>query len=296
MSNFSIHPDTRLGPVSLTVADLGRALRFYKDLLGLQSLRRQKGAETLGTAAGAPLVTLVENQRARAKPPRTTGLYHFAVLLPTRADLASTLRHLAENNYPIQGASDHGVSEAVYLADLDGNGIEIYSDRPKADWPWQQGELRMFTGPLNVEGLLREDDGQWRGLSGGTRIGHVHLHVAELAEAQHFYCDLLGFDLMQRFDSSALFLSAGGYHHHIGLNTWAGLGAPPPPPDAVGLRHFSIQFAHDRDLMETARRLEGAGIRLEHGGNGNTAAGGFFVRDPSENGLLLDLLSTDESQ
>jgi catechol 2,3-dioxygenase len=198
-------------------------------------------------------------------------------------------RRLAETRYPLQGAADHGVSEALYLADPDGNGIEIYRDRPQDEWPWQEDGLRMVTDPLDVDSLMAQRDGPWSGLPSATRIGHVHLHVADLAQAQRFYCDLLGFGLTQRYGQSAIFLSAGGYHHHIGLNVWAGVGAPPPPSDAVGLRFFTVYLPDGAELARVAERLRAADVPLAPVESGARAEDAFVVRDPAGNGILMDV-------
>jgi catechol 2,3-dioxygenase len=289
VSDFAIHPNTKLGPVALTVPDMARALQFYTDTLGLRTLQQRESVEVLGGDAGMPLVSLTETPDARPKPPRTTGLYHFAILLPSQRDLASVLRRLAETRYPLQGAADHGVSEALYLADPDGNGIEIYRDRPRDEWPWQADRLRMVTDPLDVDRLLAQRDDPWSGLPSGTRIGHVHLHVADLNQAERFYCDVLGFELMQRYGQSAIFLSAGGYHHHIGLNVWAGVGAPHPPSDAVGLRFFTVYLPDGAELARVAARLRAADVPLAPPERGARAAGAFVVRDPAGNGILMDV-------
>src|SRR5574341_1976790 len=233
-ASTSMHPDTRLGSVHLTVSDLDRSLQFYGSALGLRTRRREEAVAELGTGT-ASLLILWERAGAKPRPRHTSGLYHFAILLPSRADLARALQRLLEARYPIDGASDHLVSEAVYLADPDGNGIEIYADRSRRALPVRDGQLRMDTLPLDLEDLMNEVQAgppAATGLPEATRIGHIHLHVADLATAEAFYRDVLGFDLMVRYGSSASFLSAGGYHHHIGVNTWAGAGAPPPPPDA----------------------------------------------------------------
>jgi catechol 2,3-dioxygenase len=298
MAPFAIHPGTQLGLISLTVSDLARALRFYVSTLGLKTLDHQNGEAVLGTDGGGSLIALQERPHARRKPPHTTGLYHFAILLPRRTDLARVLRRLAEQGYPLQGASDHGVSEALYLADPDGNGIEIYTDRPRDDWPWQNNHLQMFTASLDLEDLLNQVDSQWSGLPPATRIGHVHLHVADLSAAQSFYADTLGFDLMQRYpavreldsDPSALFLSAGGYHHHVGVNTWAGIGAPPPPPDAVGLRYFSLLLPFETELASVIKRLTAAGIPLQNVNDAKRAPSAFLARDPTGNSILIDVV------
>jgi catechol 2,3-dioxygenase len=278
-----IHPDTSLGAVHLTVSALARSLEFYRGTLGFNVLRQDEAVAELGTGS-APLVVLSERPGATPKPPNTTGLYHFAILLPARADLARALRQLSDTHYPIQGASDHLVSEALYLADPDGNGIEIYADRPRSAWTYRSGQLQMATAALDVEGLMKElktDPRPWNGLPQATRIGHIHLHVSDLPAAEAFYRDVLGFDLVLRYGTSAGFLSAGGYHHHIGLNTWAGVGAPPPPPDALGLRWFTIAVPDRAEADGILRRAQAAGASHEDQPNGT------FLRDPSGNSMLV---------
>jgi catechol 2,3-dioxygenase len=226
---------------------------------------------------------------ARPKPARATGLYHFAILTPTRLALARSLRRLAEAQWPLSGASDHLVSEALYLDDPDGNGIEVYRDRPRDEWPRVGGKIRMATDPLDFDGVIAElerDDQPWDGLQPETTIGHVHLHVADLRAAEAFYHGVLGFDIITNYGGSALFVSAGGYHHHLGLNTWAGVGAPPAPPDAAGLRRFAIALP-DADALETvAARVRAAGIAAEQ------TEAGLTLRDPSQNGVLLTTRQT----
>lgn len=248
-----------LGAAHLTVADLPRALAFYRDILGFVARQTAPGVVALSAGPDAePIITLTEQPGARTKPARTTGLYHVAILLPSRLDLGRTLRRLVEMDYPLQGASDHLVSEALYLADPDGNGLEIYRDRERDEWPRVGGQLVMDTLPLDLRALIREaiaDGREWTGIAAGTRIGHVHLQVADLDEAVRFYRDMLGFDLVMRMGNSAAFLSAGGYHHHIGLNTWGTAGAPQAPADAVGLRSFDILLPEGTDLAAVTTRL-----------------------------------------
>jgi catechol 2,3-dioxygenase len=282
ISSTSIHPETVIGYVHLTVSDLERSLAFYQDILGFKLHRRDGDTAHLG-AGGPDLLLLTERPGARPRPSRSTGLYHFAILVPSRADLAQALLHFIETRTPLQGLSDHLVSEAIYLADPDENGIEIYSDRPHATWQFEGTQVRMDTKSLDVEGLLSElgRGDAWNGLSAETVIGHVHLHVANLAEAQAFYVGVLGFNIMQRYGSQALFVSAGGYHHHIGLNTWAGVGAHPPPSEAAGLRTFIIRLPNETELARLTSRLREAGLAFEE------ASDGVLVRDPSQNCLLL---------
>jgi catechol 2,3-dioxygenase len=269
-----------MGAVHLRVTDLDRAIGFYTDGLGLKLQNRDGDAARLGVG-GSELLALTGSPDA-AKPRGTTGLYHFAILVPSRRDLARSLRHLISRHVPLTGMSDHSVSESLYLSDPDGNGIEIYRDRPREEWLVVDGLLRMTTDPLDVESLLGESgpgDAPWTDLPPGTRIGHVHLHVAHLADSERFYSELLGFELRQRFGRSALFLAAGGYHHHIGLNTWAGVGAPPPPPGAVGLHHFEVLLPDADTLDLLLKRLRGAGVPIAETPGGGEAA------DPSGNAV-----------
>jgi catechol 2,3-dioxygenase len=276
-----IDPDTRIGAVHLTISDLRRSVRFYETHLGFLVHRRDDRTAWLG-AGGSDLLILSQCETA----PRvrgTTGLYHFAILVPSRADLARSLRRLVATDTIMQGAADHGVSEALYLADEDGIGIEIYRDRPRGQWPLVAGQLRMGADPLDLEALLTEagraESGA--GLAPDTVIGHVHLHVSRLEEAHAFYVDLLGFEQTQRYGPSALFVAAGGYHHHIGLNTWAGVGAPPPPPGAIGLKHFIVSLPDGAALAAIDERLRAAGVATE------SVERGLLIHDPAKNAILL---------
>lgn len=237
--------DTRIGAVSLTVRDLSTSLRFYTGILGLVEHRREREVSCLGPDGGRVLIELHERPNATAPPRRSTGLYHFAILVPSRAALGRSLRRLAEQRWPLSGASDHLVSEALYLSDPDGLGIEIYRDRPRDAWRNSNGELAMATDPLDLEGVYNESgaDTPWRGLERDTVMGHVHLHVSHLDTAEAFYCGQVGFEPIVRGYPGALFVAAGGYHHHVGLNTWKGAGAPPPPETAVGMRGFTVESA-----------------------------------------------------
>jgi catechol 2,3-dioxygenase len=235
-------PDSlRLGPVQLTVSDLDRSVPFYRDALGLRPRRRDDGVAALGTP-GEDLVVLHEQPGARPAG-RHAGLYHFALLHPSREELARALQRLAATRTPIDGAADHGVSEAIYLPDPDGNGIELYADRPRAAWPpAPAGEkVGMYTRALDLQGLLATVAGSEPvdHAPDGLRMGHVHLHVGGLDGARAFYVDLLGFEPMATLPS-ALFVAAGGYHHHVGVNTWRGEGVGPAPAGTVGLREWTI--------------------------------------------------------
>jgi catechol 2,3-dioxygenase len=274
---------TRMGAVHVTVADLERSLAFYRTVVGLEPLARSPARLSLG-AAGTELIVLVEERGATAAP-RHTGLYHFALLLPERRELAGWLAHAVRNRVPLVGLSDHFVSEAIYLTDPDGHGIEIYWDRPRAFWEHLVAS-RLTTMPLDVDSLLGELDGHepvpFTGLPSGTVMGHVHLKVARIPETIEFYRDGLGFGLMAALGSQAAFLSAGGYHHHVGANTWESEGAPPPPAGAAALRHATIVLPTVEDRDALMARLNESGRPPEE------TAEGPVVRDPSGNRLLLD--------
>ena len=276
-----IDASTRVGAVHLTIADLARSLRYYQSNLGLAVHRQDDRTAWLG--AGGPDLLVLEADAAARPVHGATGLYHFALLVPSRPDLARALRRLAATNTVMHGAADHGVSESLYLADPDGNGIEIYRDRPRDQWPFPGGRLRMVTEPLDFESLLAEagPSEDRAAMPAGTTMGHVHLRVANLADAERFYVDVIGFELMQRFGPAALFVAAGGYHHHLGMNTWESAGAPAPPPGAIGLRHFEVLLPDDAAVRDVLKRIEGAAIPTER------VADGWLLRDPSGNGLLL---------
>jgi catechol 2,3-dioxygenase len=277
-----IDPSTAVGAVHLTIADLARSLTYYQSSLGLAVHRQNDRTARLG-AGGPDLLVLEQHEHARPVH-GATGLYHFALLVPSRADLARALRRLAATNTVLQGAADHGVSESLYLADPDGNGIEIYRDRPRDEWPFPGGRLRMVTEPLDFESLLAEaGPEQDRGpMPAGTKMGHVHLRVANLADAERFYVEVVGFELMQRFGPGALFVAAGGSHHPLGMNTWESAGAPAPPPGAIGLRHFELLVPDAAALSKVAARVEAAGIPAER-----VDGGRLSLRDPAGNALEL---------
>ena len=283
----SIHPATTLGAVSLTVADLERASAFYEAAIGLRAVERAGDTVRLGANDQAPLVELVARPDAPLRPRGTTGLFHLAVLVPSRQDLARAVRRVVSAGWRFTGASDHLVSEAFYLDDPEGNGIEIYRDRPRKEWPHADGAPLMATDPIDFEGVMaslppEEADG---GAPAGTRIGHVHLQVADLAAAEGFYHDVLGFDVTVRGYPGALFVSAGGYHHHVGLNTWGTRGGPPPPPGARGLRRFEVVVPGGDELERVRGRIADAGIETRPDERG------VHVADPSGNALLVTAAS-----
>lgn len=275
-----IDPATTIGLVSLSVADLERSLAYYQERIGLHLLDRTSESATL-SVADVPLLRLHESPHARQQR-QATGLYHFALRVPTRHALAQMLDHLARTQTPIGGAADHIVSEALYLSDPDGHGIEIYRDRPREAWYDERGNFAMGTLPLDIDGLLRElpAEASWNGLAVGSDMGHIHLHVAHLAVAEQFYTTVLGFEQMAHMPSAS-FVSAGGYHHHIGMNTWAGVGVPAPAADAARLLSYEIVLPTQASLYTTLDRIRDASIPLEQ------HADGWLVRDPSANTIVL---------
>ena len=280
---MAIDPATALGAVRLQVADLSGLRGFYERVIGLRTLDDGGGTTRLGIEDGKPLVELVEKPDAPERPPGTTGLFHMAILVPSRADLARALERVANQGWRLSGASDHLVSEALYLADPEDNGIELYRDRPREEWSHEDGALQMATLPLDLPDLLGEARGDELAVQmpAGTRVGHVHLQVSDLSAAEAFYCDVLGFEVMVRSYPGALFVSAGGYHHHVGLNTWAGEGAPPPPPGSRGLERFELIAGSEGELEQVAGRAEAAGIDSER------QDGELLLQDPSGNRVAL---------
>jgi catechol 2,3-dioxygenase len=291
-TEFSIHPATRLGPVSLTVANLDNQVAFYQQALGLRLHWREGNQAGLG-AGGNDLLRLTE--RPNLKRYRgVTGLYHFAVLFPNRRELARAVARLFALRYR-NHPTDHIMTKTTYLDDPEGNGIELYAESPEeGTFAIENGEFvtRRTDGTLSdgrealdVEalfGLLRDDDRLDVPLPPETRIGHVHLHVHDVAEAVAFYHGLLGFDVMgQSPKFQAAFVSAGGYHHHLGLNTWQGQGAPPPPPDAAGLDYFTVCLPNVAELETILGRVRAAGRPIE------SQANGWLMHDPSRNALVL---------
>jgi catechol 2,3-dioxygenase len=273
---------TRMGPVHLIVADLARSLDYYERAIGLRQHSRDGDTATLG-AGGESLLVLSE--RPGAQPARGhSGLYHFALLLPERVDLARWLAHAARERVPLAGLSDHFVSEAVYLSDPDEHGIEIYWDRPREVWQGRVAQ-RMTTLPLDTTSLLAELPGTasepFDGLPRATTMGHVHLRVAEIGPTVAFYRDVLGFGLMAELGSHAAFLSAGGYHHHLGANIWESAGAGQPPEGTATLRHATVLLPDAAALDVVLARVGEAGAELLG------ASDGVLVRDPSGNPLLL---------
>ena len=275
-AGYRLPEATRLGAVRLQVADLTRSLGFYGEMLGLRVLEQGATSATLAAHGDDGALIVIEEQRGARRAGRgLLGLYHFAILLPDRAALGRFVRHLATTGV-LTGGSDHLVSEAFYLTDPDGLGIEVYADRPRSTWCRQGRELMISTDPADVSGLLAvAGDSPWTGMPAGTVIGHLHLHVGDLAMASAFYSDGLGFDRMTWRYPGALFMGAGGYHHHLGTNTWASSSARPPAEGDAQLLEWTIELPTVDDVAEAARSLDAAGYPVDAMGDGHAA-----LRDP----------------
>jgi catechol 2,3-dioxygenase len=278
---MEIAPEAGMGAVELTVADLDRTLDYWQRQVGLRVLDRGEGRASLGT--DTELLRFVEEPGARPDTGHT-GLYHVALLVPDRVSLARWLAHAARDRVSLTGLSDHAVSEAIYLRDPDHHGIEIYADRPRDAWDGRVLQL-MTTQPLDAENLLGELDNPagepFDGLPNGTVVGHTHLRVADVDDTVAFYRGLLGFGVMAQLGPSAAFLSAGGYHHHIGANIWESAGASPAPPGTATLRYATILVPDRDELDRVAGRVADAGQEPEQHDEG------VLVRDPSGNALVL---------
>ncbi|MFV2048309.1 VOC family protein [Metabacillus sp. YM-086] len=259
LENYTGVMEPRIGYVELQVSNLDRSLTFYEELIGFQLLEQDEKTATLTTNGLVPQLILKEEESFVERPPGTTGLYHFAIVVPTRKDLALSTKHLLESGYPIQGASDHQYSEAVYLADPDNNGIEIYVDRDSSQWIRDEnGGYVGATNPLDAENLFAEIKGNtWNGLPSKTRIGHMHLQISNIEESERFYVEALGLRIVAK-DTHMLFVSKDEYHHHIGMNIWAGKGLPVPPKNALGLKFFTLHFTEEEynDAKENLDQLK----------------------------------------
>ncbi|MCY9153477.1 VOC family protein [Bacillus haynesii] len=273
-----IHPGTELGYVKLKVSRLERSVSFYRDVIGFQVLKRDGKTAEFTVDGKNPLLIIEEIPNAVVLPERSAaGLYHFAILLPNRKQLGRAVKHLIRSGIEL-GQGDHLVSEALYLSDPDQNGIEIYRDRPREGWKRdEQGNYVMGTEPVDVQGLLEEADGhEWQGLPPETKIGHVHFHVRDLKQAKEFYHSVLGFDITGDYQHmSALFVSAGGYHHHIGLNIWAGQHAPFAPLDAAGMAYYTVLLPSQAELDRIVKKLKSSGYAVDHQENA------WFIKDPA---------------
>jgi len=286
----SIHPGTNIGLVTLRVADLERSRRFYQGLLAFQPIKEEPGKVVLSGQDKQPLLELIEVPGAAPQPRRATGLYHIAILFPTRADLGRELLRVAAAGIQI-GQGDHLVSEALYISDPDDNGLELYRDRSRDTWHWTNGMVEMATDPVDIRGLIEEsqrDAEPWEVISAGTRVGHIHLQVGDIKEAKLFYHTILGFDVTADLsEHGALFVSAGGYHHHIGLNTWHSRGAKPTPSNVAGLQSYVIAIPTREGLQEVKERLVAHEVPFEE------QEDLIRVNDPWSNQILLSVQPTN---
>ena len=283
MSNFHKKPNIYVTEIVLRVENLDRSVEFYKTIMGFKVLE-EKNSEVILTVDGTkPIVTLIQPEDIIPKLPRKTGLYHFAVLLPDRLHLGLFLKNIRDHKYPLVGGSNHGVSEAIYLEDPDQNGIEVYTDTPEDSWKPDGENIDMVTEILDYNSLLESTgDKKWSEAPKDTIIGHIHLHVADLDEAYKFY-KALGFEITQKINNNAYFISTGGYHHHIGLNIWNGKGAAPLPKTCAGMEYYTIEFP-DKGILNKAlndlRTLSYEFVEDEDS---------IFVHDPSNNLIQLKL-------
>lgn len=286
ITHARIHEKTCMGDVHYAVADLDRVASFYRDILGFAVL--EQAGDTVVLGAGDRVLLRLTKDPAARRVRGTAGLYHTAFLVPTRRDLAHLALRIAESRTRIHGTSNHGTHLAIYLPDPEGNGIELAWDFPEEVWPIKDGALDLGAMPrqgVDFGELMKELDknpSPWTGLPQGTVVGHIHLHVSDLETSERFYHGVLGFDVMMKsYDFGALFVSAGGYHHHIGMNIWRGIGIPKASPDALGLRTFTVLVPHEEELGRLQARLAAENIACEPSG------AGLLVRDPSGIGLIL---------
>jgi catechol 2,3-dioxygenase len=283
LPTFANRTPLHIGMVGLVARDLDLLANFYRDLLALRELSRSGGTVRLGTG-DVPLIEIEHRPNAKPDDPAQAGLYHTAFLMPTRRDHARWITHIARNKVPITGASDHGVSEAFYLDDHEGNGIEVYNDRPRERWTWENGLVTMLTKQLDIEAILEDIDrgtATYSEAPAGLRIGHVHLRVGSIEKAEEFYRGALGLDLTRR-RGGATFMSSGGYHHHVGANVWHSDGAGRRDPDRAGLAWFSMDTA-DRAAYDAAvARLKSANAPV------NALSGGIEISDPFGTRLRLN--------
>ena len=276
---FKLHPDTKMGALSLNIRNMERSLAFYVDILGFQIREQNENTAYLG-AGGDDLLILNERPDAPSIE-KLAGLYHFAILVPSRLELAKSLHRLTETNTKGLGFSDHLVSEAIYLDDPDGIGIEIYRDRPRDEWRSSNGDVVMDILPLDLQNLLDElspTDKEWRGLHPDTTIGHVHLHTGRNPEAsKRFYIDQLGFDIVMSMGGYWHFISVGGYHHHLGLRP----AESRKNQDSIGLVWYTIDLPDESALTDTVNHLQSTGVSVTKNGNG------YHLFDHANNGILL---------
>jgi len=282
-THFHKKPNMYVSHVQLKVSNLERSIAYYKDILGFNVLEQTNNSVILTFDGSTSLLSLEEVPNAIPLRRGVTGLYHFALLLPTRKDLGNFIQNIIQQNVRV-GAGDHHVSEAFYLNDPDGNGIEVYTDRPEQEWIWNdEGMVYMTTEQVNVQSVLSEADGTWNGLPTGTVMGHIHLSVSNLAESEKFYTEALGYEVVTRYGDQALFISTGKYHHHIGLNTWESLHGVPSPENAVGLKSYTVVLDDEAQADEIKANLSKMGAKVEvfEGASHFGGSQAFSTVDPS---------------
>lgn len=279
--NFHRKPITYVSQVKLKVQNLERSLAFYQKVIGFKFLEQSDNHASFTVDGKTALLSIERPNHVIPKQVNTTGLYHYALLLLKRSDLAHIVQHFLEVGLQF-ASSDHRVSEALYLSDPDGNGIEIYVDRNPSEWKWNHGEVEMTVDPLNFSDLLSCKEKQpWKGLPAETVMGHIHLHVSDLKTAEEFYSTGLGFEVVNRYGKQAIFLSDGKYHHHIGLNTWNGVGAPSPAPHSVGLQSFTLMLPNEQKRDQIRAQLKGIGASMDEQDSS------LVTSDPSGNLIFL---------
>lgn len=284
MSNYHQPPMGYISKVSIQVLNLKNAIDFYTRVLGLSITNQDNHRADFSANGKDVLLSVVQLEEGTKKQPRTTGLYHFALLLPTRKDLGKILNHFIKNQVQLQGASDHGISEAIYLSDPEGNGIEIAVDTDPKSWKWKNGQLDVFSdnGPMNVKDVLNAGQYEvFEKLPADTIVGHIHLHGSELKNIRRFYQEGLGMDVTIDLPRQALFFSYGKYHHHLAVNVWNGIGAPNPSSNSVGLRNFELKLPDSLSLDNVESNFRN--MNVQH----SVTEKGIVVRDPSGNNILV---------
>jgi catechol 2,3-dioxygenase len=263
---MKIPNDTKIQTVDLKTKNLDESLNFYSHLVGFKIIEIKSNTAFLSANGAYPyLLSLSEDKNAIHRPKGSTGLFHTAIRLPNRKELARVFLRLFDNKIKFQGFSDHLVSEAIYLADPDENGVELYADKPREEWLWKMGQIEMDTLPLDLSLLTEEldDRGVWNGIHPDTDIGHIHLNVSNLNKAQEIYSLLLGMNITSSAYPGALFFSAGGYHHHIGTNVWSSRNGKPAPENSVGLLGFTVQIPDEEYLKTVQQSAEESGLLAE---------------------------------
>ena len=286
-TSFHTKPNMYPSHVQLKVSNLARSVAYYTEIIGFSVLKEENGTAYLTTDGSSSFLSLVEVENALPLQQSATGLYHIAILLPTIKDLGNLVQHFIQNNVRL-GASDHHVSQALYLNDPDGNGIEIYIDRDPSYWKWDDlKNVHMTTEQLNFNPILAAADGEWNGLPADSVIGHIHLAVSNIPATQAFYTTVLNYEAVLKYGPQALFISTGRYHHHIGLNTWHSAGGSAAPENAVGLKSFTIVLNDEETAAQTKASLEAAGYETTNFEEAPAFGGkqSFSVVDP--NGLRI---------